>query len=57
MKNINLISIFDCCRETKLKGKSMTAAEKRKLKAQGIVAEDETKSRGMHMTFYAKPDG
>ena len=27
VKNVNLISVFDCCRETKLKGRTMTEEE------------------------------
>ena len=30
-KNVNLISIFDCCREKKLKGGDLTKEEKEKL--------------------------
>ena len=49
LKNTNLISIFDCCREIKLKGK---APPKKNAKDK-----EKASSTGLSNTFYAKPDG
>ena len=50
--NVNIMSIFDCCRETKYKGMS-----ERELMKKGIVDQKKVSKKGMIMTFYAKPDG
>jgi hypothetical protein len=47
MKNVNLMSLYDCCRE-----KPDT-----KSTADAIIDESETQDHGMYHTFYAKQDG
>lgn len=56
--NVNIMSLLDCCRELKTKGREVfSAAEIAERKKKGIVDKIETQYRGMATTFYAKADG
>jgi hypothetical protein len=56
--NVNLMSLLDCCRELKTKGRDdLSAEEISNLKKKGIVDKVETDYKGMTTTFYAKKDG